>query len=78
MRLVLGDTETTNSVIVTQALEPAPDGDHLVVLLDVDAYRDEDLEPQDERIQAIFAALHDLKNRVFFGSITERAAEIYE
>lgn len=77
-RLVLTDIETSNSVIVTQALEPAPDPEHVVVLLDVDAYRDENVDPRDERIRTTFETLHDLKNRVFFGSITERAAEMYE
>jgi uncharacterized protein (TIGR04255 family) len=77
-RAVLADSETNNSVIVTQALERSADVDHVVVLLDVDAYRDVSVEPHDEQIPMILGTLHDLKNRVFFGSITERAAEMYE
>ena len=77
-RIVLTDPQTTNSVVVTQALERSAEPDHVVLLLDVDAYRDVDLEAEDDTIAAIFASLHDLKNRVFFGSITERAAEMYE
>jgi uncharacterized protein (TIGR04255 family) len=65
-------------VIVTQALERSVDPDHVVVLLDVDAYRDVEIEPHDDRVQSILGRLRDLKNRVFFGSITERTAEMYE
>jgi uncharacterized protein (TIGR04255 family) len=77
-RLILNDTESGDSVIVTQALERSVDSDHLVVLLDVDAYRDVEIEPDDDRMQSILGRLRDLKNRVFFGSITERTAEMYE
>jgi uncharacterized protein (TIGR04255 family) len=77
-RLVLNDADTGNSVIVTQALEPSVDTDHLVLLLDVDAFRDVDLDPGDSRLESILGMLRDLKNRVFFGSITEQTAEMYE
>lgn len=77
-RLVLSDAETANSVIVTQAPEPSADADHVVVLLDVDAYRDVDMDPGDPRIKEILGSLRELKNRVFFGSITERTAEMHE
>jgi len=79
-RLILSDVENGNSVIVTQATEPSSDPDHIVVLLDVDAYRDVgDMDPNnDHRIEDILGSLRMLKNRVFFGSITERTVEMYE
>jgi uncharacterized protein (TIGR04255 family) len=77
-RLVLADPQTSNSVVVTQALEQTTDPQHVIVLLDVDAYRDVDLELQDETLAEILTTLHDLKNQVFFGSITEQTAEMYE
>lgn len=77
-RLLLFDAESGNSVIVTQALERSVDADHLVVLLDIDAYRDVDMDVKDPRIESILGTLRDLKNNVFFGSITEKTARIFE
>ncbi len=76
-RTALHDPATGNSVTVTQASEPSTDQEHLVILLDVDAFRDADLDPSDERIPSILESLRQLKNRAFFGSITERTAEMY-
>jgi uncharacterized protein (TIGR04255 family) len=76
-RTVLHDPETGNSVTVTQASEPAPNEGHLIVLLDVDAFRDVDLDSSEPRLQSILESLRDLKNQAFFGSITEQTAESY-
>jgi uncharacterized protein (TIGR04255 family) len=77
-RVVLHDVATGNSVIVTQASEPSTHPDQTVILLDVDAFRDVDLPTNDEDVVAILESLRLLKNQAFFGSITERTAEMYE
>jgi uncharacterized protein (TIGR04255 family) len=77
-RTVLQASESGNSITITQASEPSTDPDHIVVLLDVDAFRDVDMNPTDEAVMAILQALRNLKNQAFFGSITERTAEMYE
>lgn len=77
-RLVLHDLEAGNSVTVTQASEPSTDEDHIVVLLDLDAFRDVDMEPGDERVMPILESLRHLKNRAFFGNISERTAEMFK
>jgi uncharacterized protein (TIGR04255 family) len=76
--MVLQDSESGNSITITQASEPSTDPDHIVVLLDVDAFRDVDMSPMDEELITILQELRDLKNQAFFGSISERTAEMYE
>src|SRR5262245_41016654 len=78
IRFIVNDAVTGNSVIVTQALESTAHPGQAIVLLDVDAYREVDILSTDQRIEEIFETLRDLKNRAFFGCITERTAEMYE
>ena len=78
-RVVVVDQQTGHSAILTQALETLPvDPGHLSVLLDVDAYRDvEYADPNDLRIERVLNELRQVKNNIFFSSITEAAAELY-
>jgi hypothetical protein len=48
------------------------------VILDVDAFTGVDINPTDQKLWTILERLRELKNRSFFGTITERAAELYE
>lgn len=48
------------------------------IILDLDAYIASDLDPKDKSLWTNLEHLHDLKNRGFFGTITEQAAELYE
>ncbi len=61
--------------VVTQALEAGSSRDRQTVLFDIDCAREQDagLEPSD--LEAVLEALHDLKNRIFFSSITEAMAK---
>lgn len=77
-RMILEDPESRNSVTITQASEPSTDQDHIEILLDVDAFRDVDLNPADDLVIPLLESLRLLKNRAFFASITERTAEMYE
>ena len=78
LRTVLQDPDTGNSVTVVQASEPSADSSHIEILLDVDAFMDVDWAPDDPRITERLGSLRELKNRGFFGSLTERSAEMYE
>jgi len=48
------------------------------VILDVDAFTSTNLDPTDRELWTTLERLRELKNRSFFGTITERAAELYE
>jgi uncharacterized protein (TIGR04255 family) len=79
MRVVVQDPEKQMSAVLVQALEPGPAEATGSILLDVDAFRElrRPLEPSDGEIERIFGELREMKNRIFYASITEKAAEAY-
>ena len=76
-RFQLVDAPRNAFVNLTLALESNPPGEPSPVILDVDAFTFPDLAPGDEELWAILHHLRDLKNRCFFGCLTERAVELY-
>lgn len=76
-RLVVHQRESGNSVVITHATEPSADSGHIVVLLDVDAFRELDMVPNDNQVMRLLESLRLLKNQAFFGSIKETTAEMY-
>ncbi|MCK4304152.1 MAG: TIGR04255 family protein [Candidatus Eisenbacteria sp.] len=77
-RVVVHDTESGLFVNIIQAIERKPDPTEVVFLLDVDAYAQEEHAPNSSALEPRFRQLHELKNRIFFGSITEKTAEMFE
>ncbi|MGH9542757.1 MAG: TIGR04255 family protein [Terriglobales bacterium] len=69
----LRDAETTANATVIQAMEPTQAGTN--VFLDIDAYRIVTLSPQSPEIPLVLETLRQLKNRIFFASVTESAVE---
>jgi uncharacterized protein (TIGR04255 family) len=76
-RVVVYDAARDASAIITQALESALDPTFLPVLLDIDAFREAPVAPDDASMPQIFEQLRRLKNEVFFASITEKTVEMY-
>ena len=76
-RVVVYDAERNASAIITQALEAALDSTVVPLLLDIDAFREAAIPPDDASMPRIFEQLRRLKNDVFFASITEKTAEMY-
>lgn len=56
-----------------QSLEPGPS-----VLLDIDAFCADEFSPSDPRIESVFQDLRELKNRVFFHSLSEDVLRQFE
>ena len=77
-RVVFQDPKTSASVILTQAFEGAAGDGRYPVTLDIDAFRDREFAAADTNVWTFLEALRGVKNRVFFESITERTAELYE
>lgn len=77
-RFQLVDIPSSASVNLTLALESAPPGGPAPMILDVDAFAFKELDPKDEELWNILEHLRKLKNQCFFGSLTERAMELYE
>ncbi len=78
-RILIEDVGRHASAIIIQALEPSLDEATLPVLFDIDAFRnDVALATNDASIRSIFENLRDLKNEIFFASLTETTVEMYE
>jgi uncharacterized protein (TIGR04255 family) len=63
--------------ILTQALEGVRE-DHAPVVLDIDVFMARQFDPQDEEFWHCLDQLRDFKNTVFFESITEKAAGLFQ
>ena len=77
-RFQLIDVASDSHVILTLALDNTPPGGRVPVILDVDAFRVKDLDLSSPELWDILEKLRELKNRCFFGTITEATAELYE
>jgi uncharacterized protein (TIGR04255 family) len=77
-RFQLRDPASDAEVVVTLALNAQEAGDNAPVILDVDAFNVINLAIGDAALWDELQALRELKNRCFFGIITEAAVELYE
>ena len=77
-RVVMHEPANDIDVNVIQALEPvAPGQTTVAVIFDIDAYQEVTLGPGDVTIPERFAKLREMKNRVFFNGLTEKAIELF-
>lgn len=77
-RVVVNAPEIAASANITQALEQSVRPDHITLLLDIDAFKRVEMEVGSDNISIILQQLRHLKNRIFFGLITEKTARLYE
>jgi uncharacterized protein (TIGR04255 family) len=78
-RMRLHEREEGLGVIVTQVSEASAEPDVMRVVLDIDAYTEEiEFQPRDGRIGEVLEILRTLKNRIFFGALTEDAIGGFE
>ena len=77
-RFQLFDAGSGARVILTLALDGIPLTGAIPVILDVDAFTAVNLKPTDRDLWIILERLRDLKNRSFFGTVTEQAMELYQ
>lgn len=73
-RVVIPFTADEASAIVTQAMEP-PLESSVPIVLDIDVFLERVLAPDSTEIWAKLDKLRDIKNRIFFASVTEKALE---
>lgn len=78
-RIVLHDSENEISLNVIQAVEPQSPGEqaNVALLFDIDAYQDVSLPADDGTIPKRFAKLREMKNRVFFKGLTNKAIDLF-
>lgn len=78
-RLATYDDETEVCSNVTQALEGGIGMAEAAIILDIEAYKDEEAGSPDRGVlEPTFEVLRKVKNDIFFGSITEETARLFE
>jgi uncharacterized protein (TIGR04255 family) len=76
-RVYVRDDKRNAAAVILQALEPRIDPDAISLLLDIDAFRELSESPDEPGLLSVFESLRELKNEIFFASITEKTVEIY-
>lgn len=78
-RVVLHDVENSISANITQALGKNIKPEYANIIIDIDVYKNVDIQfTKYDEIWGIFEQLHKLKNTIFFNSITEKTAGLFE
>ncbi len=75
-RVVIHDADITANIV--QTMKSSPKADHIGVILDIDVFKLKETGFEESSIWPEFQKLRDLKNRIFFESITEKTARLYE
>lgn len=76
--VVLHEPASRLAAAVKQSLEARIGAPEPALVLDIDAYCQEQLEPDASGIQRILDDLRQLTNRIFFSSLTERCVRLFE
>jgi uncharacterized protein (TIGR04255 family) len=72
------DEETGISCNLAQASESVTEKGTVGIVIDIDCYVMESMRPDDARLFERLGELRNMKNRIFFGSLTDRALEMFE
>lgn len=77
-RFQLADYDAQAEVVLTLALERGHKGPRVPVFLDIEAFAAVDMPPGSPDLWQSLERLREAKNRVFFGTLTEKALELYQ
>lgn len=77
-RVVVHDIERQLYANIAQAMEGSTKPNFVTIIIDIDAYRSGEFDAHTEEIWLIMDQLRHLKNTIFFGSITEKTARLFE
>ncbi len=76
-RVVIHDADIMANIV--QTMKSSPKTEHIGVILDIDVFNlKEETGFEESSIWPEFEKLREFKNRIFFGSITEKTARLYE
>lgn len=70
-RVIIGDPSLGTEAAVSQALEPGADPKSVIIILDLDVFKEKEFDPLGDELLAVLGNLRAMKNNIFFGSITE-------
>ncbi len=78
MRLVLVKQHVDHVAIVTEATDQAPDDLRFMpIIFDIDVYLERVFQPEDDTIWSEFEAMREMRNEVFFSSVTDKCKELF-
>ncbi len=77
-RVLIHDDRSGVSASVTQASQVQLDPPSPAIILDIEVYRQSDAGALHQQVEPALADLHDMKNRIFFGSVTNDQLKRYE
>jgi uncharacterized protein (TIGR04255 family) len=78
-KIIVYDQEVDVSTNIVQALEKSTKPDkHITVVLDIDSYKIVDFSLTNDEMWDIFGNLRNIKNQIFFNSITNETARLFE
>jgi len=78
MHLTIPVPEIPAMVLLAQTMEPVTDTNKLPLIFDIDVFRETGIDIESEELWKTFEKLHELKNDVFFKSITDEARELFK
>lgn len=76
-RVVIHEPELDGVAIITQAFEQIVDPNFLPIILDIDVFKQESKGITEEEAWKILEKLRNVKNKIFFASITEKVKELF-
>ena len=76
-RVNVSDDKRNASAVIVQALEPRTDPNAISLLLDIDAFREVNDKLDDTELRLVFEQLRELKNEIFYASVTDKIVEKY-
>ena len=79
-RIVVNEPELDITANITQAFEKSLQTAGGMIILDIDVYKEYkemQLSVDDEQVWAMLGELRNIKNRIFFDSITEKTARLF-
>ncbi len=77
-RVTIHDPEAGVAAHISQALETGAGGRKIIVIVDIDAFKEGEFEPAAPEIDDAFGLLHNLKNRIFFHLLTDEALRLFQ
>ncbi len=77
-RVTIYDSTQEITANITHSFESVPQPNSVTIILDIDVFKQGDFPIDNKEIWYIFEKLRDMKNRIFFSSITEKAARLFE
>lgn len=76
-RMLIHFPEKGTKAFVTQTISETSDPLVTPIILDIDAFVESSFKPNSEAIWSALETLRDLKNQIFFSSVTEKAKELF-